>query len=228
MKFSKHLLEVEEKNIRNNLGFNYQCVGTFVITQNEDTFGENMGFYLTQFNVYEGFGVVLVYSSETAKLSQKSPLKAYVPSDALSKAYKYKVDKEFFEPDPNEVSIMIKEKKQFFREIPVKAGMSPVLELILKRNQHILRSKNPVKMSIDSKNDLISNLEGGLTQTVQQMMNVMNSKRSLEMRRQHLLNFGGSITRMTKLIKLKRNKLEDDSNKLKNLENLANPLDETN
>ena len=221
-------LETEEKNIRNNLGFNYQCVGTFVVSQNEDTFGENMGFYLTHFNVYEGFGVLLVYSCETAQVSQHSPIKAYVPSQDLSNAYKYKTDKEFFEPNPVEVSDMISKKKEFFREIGVKAGMSPVLELIMKKNQHNLRQKNPVVMQINSEQDLISNLEGGLTQTVSQMMNVMNSKRSLEMRRQHLLNFGGAITRMTKLISLKRKKLEEDSQKLRNLESLANPSNETN
>lgn len=221
-------LEAEEKNIRTNLGFNYQCVGTFVVSRNEDSFGENMGFYLTHFNVYEGFGVMLVYSSETAKSSQQSPIKAYVPSQELSNAYKYKTDKEFFEPNPGEVSTMISKKKEFFREIGVKAGMSPVLELILKKNQHRLREKNPVVLKVNSEEALISNLEGALTQTVSQMMNVMNSKRSLEMRRQHLLNFGGAITRMTKLLALKRRKLQEDSQKLRNLESLANPSHETN
>jgi hypothetical protein len=215
-------IELDEKNIRVNLGFNYQCVGTFVITQNEDTFGESICFYLSHFNVYGGFSVILIYSKETAKLTQTSPIKAYVLSDKLSEAYKYKMEKEFFEPDPNELSKMISENSEFLREIPIKTQISPVLELILKKHQHELRSNNEISLSSNSKADLITNLESGLTQTTHNMMNVLNSKRSLEMRRQHLLNFAGAIARTNQLITLKRQKLDKDSIKLNNLKSLAN------
>ena len=102
------------------------------------------------------------------------------------------------------------------------------MELITSKNQHKLRAKNPVNMNIESKKDLISNLESSLTQSVHQMMNVLNSRRSLEMRRQHLLNFGGAITRMQRLLELKKQKMQEDSHKLRNLESLANPSDKTN
>ena len=215
-------IESDEKNIRNNLGFNYQCIGTFVITQNEDTFGESVCFYLSHFNVYEGFSLLLIYSKETAKLTQTSPIKAYVLSDKLSEAYKYKMDKEFFEPDPAKLSQMIAENSNFLREVPMKTRMSPVLELILKKHQHELRAKNSISLDSNSKTDLIANLESGLVQTTHNMMNVLNSRRSLEMRRQHLLNFGGAITRTGKLVELKRQKLKKDSIKLENLKSLAN------
>lgn len=215
-------IEADEKNIRNNLGFNYQAIGTFVITQNEDTFGESVCFYLSHFNVYEGFSVLLIYSKETAKLTQTSPIKAYVLSDKLSQTYKYKMEKEFFEPDPVELCNMISENADFLREVSIKTRMSPVLELILKKHQQDLRAKNSISLDSKSKKNLITNLESGLTQTTNNMMNVLNSKRSLEMRRQHLLNFAGAIIRTNKLVELKRQKLNKDSIKLDNLKSLAN------
>lgn len=220
--------EFEEKAIRNSLGFNYQFLGTFVISENEDTFGENLGFYLTHYNVYEGFGVMLVYSKEIERTSHNSPIQAFVPSKKLSEAYKFKIDKELFEPDPSELTSMIKTNEPLLRKISLKTRVSPILELITNRNQYQLRSKNPIEQDVDSKSSLISNLETGLTQTVHQMMNVLNSRRSLEMRRQHLMNFGGALNRVRTLLEIKRRKLAEDSDKLGNLESLVNPSDETN
>jgi hypothetical protein len=220
--------ESEEKAIRNSLGFNYQFLGTFVISENEDTFGENLGFYLTHYNIYEGFGVMLVYSKEIERTSQMSPIQAFVPSKGLSQTYKFKIDKELFEPDPNELTNMIKNNEPLLRKVPIKTSVSPVLELITSRNQHQLRLKNPVDHKSDSKANLISNLESSLSQTVHQMMNVLNSRRSLEMRRQHLMNFGGAINRVKSLLEIKRRKLDEDAVKLRNLESLVNRSDETN
>jgi hypothetical protein len=164
----------------------------------------------------------LIYSKETAKLTQASPIKAYVLSDQLSEAYKYKIEKEFFEPDPAQLCQMILDNTDFLRKVPIRTRMSPVLELILKKHQHELREKNSISSDCNSKSDLIGNLESGLVQTTHNMMNVLNSKRSLEMRRQHLLNLAGAITRSNKLLELKRQKLNKDSTKLDILKSLAN------
>lgn len=217
--------EAEEKNIRASLGYNYQFCGTFIVSENEDFFGENLSFYLTHYNVYQGFGVVLVYSNETAKTSQKSPIRAYMPSKQLSQCYKFKIDKELFEPDPAQLTKLIQSDTPLFTEVAIKTLVSPVLDLITARNQVALRSKNPITKSGPAQTSTISNLESSLSQTVHQMMNVLNSRRSFEMRRQHLLNFGGALKRMQGLLELKKEKLKNDEMKLGNLESLANECD---
>lgn len=218
-------LEKEEKNIRVNLGFNYQCVGTFIVSPDEDSFGESICFFLSHFNVYEGFSLLMVYSAETALSSNDSPIKAFLLSEELSRAYKYKIDKELFEPSPAELSDMIKNDSPFLKRIPVKAHISAVLDLITSHHRHPLRVNNPLPFETS---DPVSHLENGLTQTVHQMLNVLHSQRSLEMRRQYLLNFGGALERMKTLLTLKRDKLERDGQRLKDLESLANPSDKTN
>lgn len=221
-------LESEEKNIRANLGFHFQCVGTYVRSRGEEAFDESVCFYLTHFNVYEGFGLLLVYSAETARTSQACPIKAFVPSKDLSSAYKFKVDKELFEPDPAEVTKMLRENKTFLRELPVLPSMSPVLDLILKRHQHELRAQNPFGMDAHLSDESTGHAESGLTQTVQHMANVLTSQRSLEMRRQHLLNLMGALRRTKALFGLHRSKLEEDDAKLRQLGGLANPADKLN
>lgn len=222
------VLENEEKSIRTNLGFQFQCVGTFVRSRGEDAFDESVCFYLTHFNVYEGFGLLLVYSAETARTSQACPIQAFVPSEALSSAYKFKLDKELFEPDPVEVASMLRQKKAFLRQVSVRPIMSPVLDLILKRHQHELRAQNAFSLDTQSRNESTKHLESGLTQTVHHVANVLTSQRSLEMRRQHLLNLMGALRRTETLLKLDQAKLKKDEAKLSQLGGLANPVDKLN
>lgn len=212
-------LEAKQKNVRANLGFQFACVGTFARSQSEAPIDERVCFYLSHFNVFNGFGLLLVFSAEAARSASATPLRAFVPSAEFSEAYKFKLDKELFEPDPAELARMLRGKKNFLRELQVDMHMSPVLELLLHRHQHQLRMRNPAPPAPLS--DPVAHLESGLAQTVRGMADVLTSQRSLEMRRQRLLDLMGALSRTRRLLQLKRAKLKKDSAKLRDLGALA-------
>ena len=215
-------MEMQEKRIRKYLGFSYSNVGLFVVSENEDIYGEEVMFFLSHYNVFEGFCVLVVYSKETAKIPGLNPLKAYKLSQHISDLYEYKEEKELFEPNPRLLETLTKNKLPLLTPLTLKVALSPVLELIISKNESSLKANNPLPKPKNSRETMISNLENGLVQQSNDLFKVLNSKKSLEMKRQHLLNFNGALLRNDKLVQLKKLKLKGDERKLNNLKGWAN------
>ena len=214
--------ENQEKSILNVLGMDYNLIGIFFKSDNEDCFGEDLTFYLSHFNVFEGFCISLIYSKEAAKTSTSNPLKAITMSKELSEVYEYKTEKEIFEPNLKLLEQMAAQRTPMFQELTLKVLVSPVMELIVAKNETQLRQKNELIHHGNFHSQVMSNLSESMDNCVTELLEVLGNKKNLEKKKQHLLNMNGALYTGEALVKRKRDKLQEDNQKLSNLESLAN------
>lgn len=218
------LLDIEknERNIRNTLGYNYNQVGLFLISDKEGYQTEDLLFNFCHFNLLEGFSTLIVFSKEKSKFKNKNPLECFMFTSGANEIYEYKEKKEIFEPNLKKLEKMIQDNETILEKKDLKINQSPVLELIVSKTKSDLLNNNRNKQD-DNLSELISsNLNSALLNQAHHLHQVLLNKKNLDLKRKNLVELQGAFTQSKELVQMKTGKLNETEKKMKLLENITN------
>ena len=215
-------VEASEAEIKRGLGYDYNQVGLFLITENEGYQNEDLLYTLCGFNLPSGFNILVVFSKEKAKFKNVNPLECYTFSEEANEVYEFKEQREIFEPNLKKLENMIRENKPILEKKILKVNPSPILELIVAQKKSELLKNNPINKEISESTLLSSNLDNALSNHGNYLYQVLLNKKNHDLKRNNLLNFNGAVHQTNELLNMKRKKIKEIERKLKLLENINN------